>query len=105
VFEFVPGGRWKLVMHGPDGSHHPNDRVFLELDAPSTLVIQHVSAPRYILTVTLVPHDGGTAISWDQKFEDSAVAGRIRHIAEPAKQNLDRLQSVLSEERHDQQGT
>jgi uncharacterized protein YndB with AHSA1/START domain len=96
VFEFSPGGRWKLVMHGPDGSNHPNESVFLKLNAPSTLVIHHVSKPRYLLTVTLAVHEGGTAISWDQEFEDSEVAARIRHIAEPANdQNLDRLQSVL----------
>jgi uncharacterized protein YndB with AHSA1/START domain len=97
VFEFKPGGRWKYVMHGPDGSHHPNESVFLRLDAPSSLVIQHVSKPHYVLTVTLAAHGSGTAISWAQEFEDGAVAARIRHIVEPAnEQNLDRLQSVLS---------
>src|SRR5262245_5187486 len=96
VFEFRPGGRWKFVMHGPDGSNHPNESVFLKLDAPSTLVIHHVSKPRYVLTVTLAVHEGGTAINWDQEIEDGAVAVRIRHIVEPANdQNLDRLQSVL----------
>ena len=83
-------------MHGPDGSNHPNESVFLEL-TPSKLVIQHVSRPHYVLTVTLATHEGGTAISWAQEFEDSAVAARIRHIVEPAnEQNLDRLVSVLA---------
>jgi uncharacterized protein YndB with AHSA1/START domain len=27
-FEFKPGGHWKFVMHGPDGSHHANESVF-----------------------------------------------------------------------------
>jgi len=86
-------------MHGPEGSNHSNESVLLKLDAPSTLVIHHVSKPRYVLTVTLDKHEGGTAINWAQEFEDSAVADRIRHIAEPAnEQNLDRLQSVLAEE-------
>jgi uncharacterized protein YndB with AHSA1/START domain len=98
VFEFTAGGHWKFVMHGPDGSNHPNESVFLKLDAPSTLVIQHVSQPRFVLTITLAMHEGGTAISWSQQFEDSAVAARIRHIVEPAnQQNLDRLQFVLAE--------
>jgi uncharacterized protein YndB with AHSA1/START domain len=97
VFEFRPGGRWKFVMHGPDGSNHPNESVFLKLDAPSTIVIKHVSQPRFVLTVTLAVHERGTAIDWAQEFEDSGVAARIRHIVEPAnEQNLDRLQSVLS---------
>jgi uncharacterized protein YndB with AHSA1/START domain len=96
VFEFRPGGRWKFVMHGPDGSHHPNESVFLRLDAPSAVVIQHVSRPRYVLTVTLAAHEAGTAITWAQQFEDSAVAARIQHIVVPPnEQNLDRLQSVL----------
>jgi hypothetical protein len=84
-------------MHGPDGSHHLNDSVFLELHAPSKVVIQHVSPPRFVLTVTLATHEAGTAITWTQEFEDSAVAARIRHIVEPSnEQNLDRLQSVLA---------
>jgi len=82
---------------GPDGSNHPNESVFLELHGASRLVIQHVSQPRFVLTVTLAPHEAGTAITWAQEFEDSAAAARFRHIVEPAnEQNLDRLLSVLA---------
>ena len=98
VFEFRVGGRWKYVMHGPKGTHHPNESVFVEL-SPSAVVIQHVSNPRYRLRVTLTPSpNGGTAIDWLQEFEDVSVAARIRHIVEPAnEQNLDRLEGVLRE--------
>lgn len=97
VFEFKPGGRWKFVMHGPDGSNHPNENVFLKLHAPSKVVIQHVSLPRFVLTVTLEAHGAGTAITWNQEFEDREVAARVRHIVERAnEQNLDRLLSVLA---------
>jgi uncharacterized protein YndB with AHSA1/START domain len=24
-FEFKPGGRWVLVMHGPNGANYPNE--------------------------------------------------------------------------------
>lgn len=96
VFEFRPGGRWRFVMHGPDGTNYPNENVFLTLDA-AAVVIQHESQPRFILTVGLAPHDGGTAVSWVQEFEDAAFAARVRHIVEPAnEQNLDRLQAVLA---------
>jgi uncharacterized protein YndB with AHSA1/START domain len=98
MFEFRPGGRWKFVMHGPDGSNHSNESVVLEINAPSKVVIHHVSRPRYVLTVTLAALENGTEIAWAQEFEDSAVAARLRHIAEPAnEQNLARLQAVLSE--------
>ena len=100
TFEFCPGGSWKFVMHGPNGSNHPNESVFLQIDPPHILVIHHVCAPRFVLTVTLTPHDGdGTLVDWLGEFEDSAVAAAIRHIAEPAnEQNLDRLHAVLLEE-------
>jgi uncharacterized protein YndB with AHSA1/START domain len=104
VFEFKPGGRWKFVMHGPDGTHHPNESVFLEIDAPSRLVIKHVSRPHYVLTVTLAAHEEGTTINWSQELEDRVVASRLRHIVEPAnEQNLDRLQSVLSAGKSDKE--
>jgi hypothetical protein len=97
VFEFTAGGRWKFVMHGPDGAHFPNESVFVELHAPSRVVIQHVSGPRYVLSVSIAAHERGSEITWTQAFEDAADAARIRHIVEPAnEQNLDRLASVLS---------
>jgi uncharacterized protein YndB with AHSA1/START domain len=99
LFEFTPGGRWKYVMHGPNGSHHPNESVFLHVHVASELVIHHVSRPRYTLTVTLAAHDAGTLVTWTQEFEDAAVGARLRPIVEPAnEQNLDRLLSVLSED-------
>lgn len=100
IFEFRPGGRWKYVMHGPNGANFQNESTFLELHPPSRVVIQHESKPRYVLTVTLAEDEAGTAITWNQEFEDSAVAARIRHIVEPAnEQNLDRLLSVLVDTR------
>ena len=97
LFEFKPGGRWKYVMHGPSGTHHPNESVFLELRSAEKLVIQHVSRPRYTLTVSLAAHEAGTAITWVQEFEDAVVTARLRHIVEPAnEENLDRLMAVLA---------
>ena len=97
VFEFRAGGRWKYVMHGPKNAQFQNESVFLEVDAPSTVVIKHVCKPYYVLRVTLEACPGGTAIDWAQEFEDPAVAERIRHIVEPAnEQNLNRLEAVLA---------
>ena len=88
-------------MHGPDGAHHPNESVFRELVAPSTVVIEHVSPPRFVLTVTLSAHAEGTLVAWAQRFEDSRLAARLRHIVEPAnEQNLDRLAAVLEGRPH-----
>lgn len=99
VFEFTPGGHWTFVMQGRDGARYPNESVFTAMHPPSEIVIRHVSPPHFVLTVTLAPHTDGTAITWEQQFDDPAVATRVRPIVEPAnEQNLDRLTAVLAGE-------
>ncbi|MEY4750321.1 MAG: hypothetical protein RIQ60_2535 [Pseudomonadota bacterium] len=97
VCEFQPQGRWIFVMHGPDGSHYANESVFLET-SPERVVIQHVCAPYFTLTVTLDDTvEGHTRLDWQQAFVDPQVAASIWHIIEPAnEQNLDRLHHVLA---------
>jgi hypothetical protein len=79
-------------MHGPDGRNYPNESVFTEIESPKKIVIQHVSGPKYRLTIVLASSAAGTVVSWSQVFENSDVAKRIEHIVVPAnEQNLDRL--------------
>lgn len=94
--EFKPGGRWLFVMQGPDGGHFPNESVFAEIEPAKKVVVQHVSKPKYCLTITLAPSAGGTTVSWAQAFESADVASRIEHIVVPAnEQNLDRLSAEV----------
>ncbi len=96
VFEFKTQGRWKFVMHGPDGTDYPNENIFLEA-TPDRVVIQHVSHPHFTLTVTLADQQGQTMVHWRQAFDDPKVAASIWHIIEPAnEQNLNRLHAVLA---------
>lgn len=95
VFEFRPGGRWVFVMHGPDGQDYPNRAEFQVTEA-DRIVIRHVNAPLFTLTVGLQAADGGTRLTWQQAFEDPAVAEALRPICEPSnEQNLDRLGALL----------
>jgi uncharacterized protein YndB with AHSA1/START domain len=41
-----PGGVWKHVMHGPDGTDYPNESVFLEVVAPERIVYSHGDGQR-----------------------------------------------------------
>ncbi|MFT3847611.1 MAG: SRPBCC domain-containing protein [Propionivibrio sp.] len=98
IFEFKAGGRWKFVMHGPDGKSYANESVFTELAPGRCVVIEHVCAPRFVLTVALAPAAGGTRVSWMQVFADAETARAVERIVGPAnEQNLDRLTQVLSE--------
>ncbi len=97
IFEFKTGGRWKFVMHGPDGKNYPNQSIFKELVADARVVIHHDCPPYFTLTVELAPVTDGTHLSWQQVFEDAATAQAVKQIVGPAnEQNLDRLTQVLS---------
>jgi uncharacterized protein YndB with AHSA1/START domain len=92
VCEFVTGGKWSFTMHGPNGGNYPNESVFAEIDSPRKIVIQHLSEPRYRLTIDVASSPAGSVVSWSQAFEKPDVAARIEHIVVPAnEQNLDRL--------------
>lgn len=98
VCDFSPGGAWEFTMHGPDGKDYVNASVFVAIERDSQVVIQHVSAPRFRLTVTLSPKGAGTWLAWSQAFEDPAVAKAVRHIVVPSnEQNLDRLTAEVLE--------
>lgn len=90
--EFKEGGRWSFVMHGPDGGNYQNESVFAEISAPARIVVQHVSEPKFRLTISLRSSAGGTIVYWSQAFENERVAKRLELFVVPAnEQNLDRL--------------
>ena len=92
ICEFKNGGRWSYVMHSPHGGNPVNESLFETIEPLKKVVIQHVSEPKYRLTIDLAPSESGTVVSWSQEFESSKVASRIEKIVVPAnEQNLDRL--------------
>lgn len=96
LFEFKAQGRWKLVMHGPDGKNYPNDSLFLEA-SQQRIVVRHISQPNFTLTITLAEADGQVKLDWHQAFDDARVAASLAHIIVPAnEQNLNRLHTALS---------
>lgn len=97
VFEFKANGQWNFVMHSPDGNSYPNESVFAALEPDNKVVIKHVCAPLFTLTVKFKPVANGTDLSWEQAFVDEATAQAVKHIVQPAnEQNLDRLTRVLA---------
>ncbi|MFT4193589.1 SRPBCC domain-containing protein [Ottowia sp.] len=98
IFEFTAGGRWKFVMHGPDGTDYANDNIFEALTPDAKVVIRHDCAPHFTLTIELTPVSGGTHLAWSQVFEDARTAQAVKQRAGPAnEQNIDRLARVLSQ--------
>src|SRR5512143_2645777 len=96
-FDPQPGGRWRFVMHGPDGADYPNESQFLEVSAPRRIVLRHLSRPEFRMTITLADESGGTRITWRMLFATTEECDQVRGLAPDAnEQNFDRLEAVLA---------
>jgi|SRR6516225_4575945 uncharacterized protein YndB with AHSA1/START domain len=51
-FDFRAGGHWRFVLHGPDGTNYDNHIIFVEIDPPARIVLDHISAPKLRATAT-----------------------------------------------------
>ncbi|MEZ0247274.1 MAG: SRPBCC domain-containing protein [Methylophilaceae bacterium] len=93
MFEFRPGGTWRFVMHGPDGTNYPNESVFREIVVPERVVFEHLAeGHHFVMTITFTAHGDQTLVGWRQVFDTAAHKQRIAAFVEQAnEQNLDRL--------------
>jgi uncharacterized protein YndB with AHSA1/START domain len=93
-----PGGSWRYVMHGPDGTDYENHMVYGEIVPPERLTLLHVSGPHFELTATFTEEAGSTRVTMRQVFESAEVRERVVrefHADEGNRQNLERLGAHL----------
>jgi uncharacterized protein YndB with AHSA1/START domain len=96
-FDLRPGGKWRFIMHGPDGKDYPNESVFIEIRRPERLVFEHQSAPRFRATVLFEDFGGKTKITFRQLFELPEDYRRVKVFAVPAnEENMDKLEAELA---------
>lgn len=93
-FDLRPGGSWRFVMHGPDGTDYPNTNVFRIVDPPHRVEVEHVSDDHhFVLRITFARQGEQTIVGWEQIFDTVEHKEHIARWVEPAnEQNLDRLQ-------------
>ena len=95
--EFRAGGRFRLVMRGPDGKDYPFQGAYLEIVEPERIVFQgtiHDEPGHQVwTTVTFAEHEGKTNLTVRQtySFESDATRG----APEGWRQTLDRLRDYL----------
>jgi uncharacterized protein YndB with AHSA1/START domain len=91
-FDFKPGGKWLLTMHAPDGNDYANESRFTRIVANQLFEIEHFSGHHFLLTIELLPLNGGTEVNWLQTFETVEHYQQIASfVASANEQNLDRL--------------
>ena len=77
-FSFVPGGVWRLVMHGPDGTDYPTLIVFRSIELHSRIVYENgwdlPGAPLdFTVVVTFAKSGNGTQLDRHMTFENDAA--------------------------------
>ncbi|HEX7980964.1 MAG TPA: SRPBCC domain-containing protein [Gemmatimonadaceae bacterium] len=104
-FTFAPGGVWRFVMHGPDGTDYPNRIVFREIDPPSRIVYENGwDLPGMPLDFTVVvsfePQGAKTRFSLHMTFRDAdALRTAVERygVMHGGIQTLDRLAQYAEE--------
>jgi len=97
-FDFRPGGHWRFIMHGPDGTDYRNHSVFVEILEGQRIIFDHLSSPTFRILATFSKQDGQTTVRFCMRFESVAECQRVKVIAvEGNEQNFDRLAAVLTE--------
>jgi uncharacterized glyoxalase superfamily protein PhnB/uncharacterized protein YndB with AHSA1/START domain len=99
TMDVKPSGKWKLVMHGPDGKDYKNESVFKEVVKHKKLVYEHVSFPKFIATIEFESRADKTFIHWQMLFESREelidVVKKFK-ADEGLKQNMEKLEVYLA---------
>ena len=82
------GRAWRLVMHGPNGTDYPGEFRFVEIAGPERLVLDHVSLPKFRLTIFFEELDGKTKIIFRQLFDTPQTYQSVKHLAMPGNEQL-----------------
>jgi uncharacterized protein YndB with AHSA1/START domain/catechol 2,3-dioxygenase-like lactoylglutathione lyase family enzyme len=97
-FDIKPGGRWRFVMHAPNGAEYANQCAFVEIAAPERLVFDHLEpVHRFRVTATFAEQGPRTKVTFQMRFDSAAECERVKgFVVEANEQNFDRLEAVLS---------
>jgi uncharacterized protein YndB with AHSA1/START domain len=96
----TPGGVWRFIMHGPDGTDFPNKISYIEVVKPERLVYSHGgdnSVAPFDVTVTFDEVGGKTKLTMKMVFSTAEVRKEMEAYgaAEGNRQTLDRLAEYL----------
>jgi uncharacterized protein YndB with AHSA1/START domain len=108
VMDVRPGGVWKHVMHGPDGTNYPNECVFRDVVSPERIVFsndghrENGPSANFVSTWTFENEEvGKTRVTIRMVFETAEDRNRVVRefgAIEGGNQTLGRLAEHLAEE-------
>ena len=97
TFDLRPGGAWRFVMHGPDGTDYTMIKDFVEV-RPERIVLHNLQPGHdFKMSMCFVELGEQTLLTWRMQFESGEALEPIRAaIAGANEQNFDRLAAHLA---------
>lgn len=90
-FNLVPGGAYRLTMHGPDGTDYPSQWLVLDVVPNEKIEMKHEDKVYGFSSVySFIPEADGAKLHWVMTLPTDFPQG-LDFIKEMNKQNLDRL--------------
>jgi uncharacterized protein YndB with AHSA1/START domain len=89
-----PGGVWRFIMHGPDGTDYQNKNIYTRIEKPRLIAFEHASVPHFFCTITLDEEGTKTRLNFRMVFPTAEERDRtVREFgaAEGLNQTLGRL--------------
>ena len=102
LMDLKPGGKWDLVMHGPDGKNYNNSSVFKEIIPYKKIVYEHISNPHFVATILFEDQGEQTKLSWHMLFDTAEQFMGVVKTYKADKgleQNVEKLQHYLQQEK------
>ena len=94
-----PNGEWEFIMHGPDGTDYKNKHIYKEIVKPEKLVLEHVTAPKFTMTVTFTEEGNKTLVKIHSVFESAEQLQEVIKVFKAdvgMKQNVDRMENYVT---------
>lgn len=102
--QFRPGGVWRYMMHGPDGTDYPNKVAYREIVEPERIVYDHCddgSGPiHFQVTATFMPEGTQTRLTMRMIFPTAEARDYVVReygAIEGGQQTLARLAAYLEQ--------
>lgn len=97
--EVKPGGEWEFIMHGPDGTDYKNKHIYKEIVKPEKLVLEHVTGPKFVMTITFEEQGKKTLVNIHSLFESAEQLAEVIKVFkadEGMRQNADRMENYVN---------
>lgn len=104
--EVKPGGVWRFMMHGPDGTDYPNCIFYHEVTPPSRLVYSHGGhsepfEPEFHVVASFDVEGDKTRLTMRLLFNSVEACNKVKEFGavEGGQQTLERLAAYLAAHR------